>query len=86
MIEFIVTHDVDDVEHWFTSTKRAEFFGPRGIKTTPMRHPDGGNTVALLIAAPDMETFEQAMAEPETQTPADHDGVHMDTIKVFVAE
>ena len=85
MIEFIATHDVDDVEHWFTSQKRAEFFGPRGIKTTAMRVPEnGGKTVAVLIATPDMETFENALAEPAAQEAIAHDGVHIDTMRVFM--
>lgn len=86
MIEFIAIHDVDDVEHWFTSPKRAEFFGPRGIKTTAMRSPEGGNSVALLVATPDMETFEKALGEPEAQEASAHDGVHLETLKIFLGD
>ncbi len=87
MIEFIVTHDVDDVDHWFASPKRAEFFGPRGIKTTAMRPAEGDSTtVAVLIATPDMETFDNAMGESAAQEAVAHDGVHLDTMQIFVAD
>ena len=33
----IATHEVDDVEHWFNSPKRAEFFEQRGMKVTAFR-------------------------------------------------
>lgn len=33
-MQLIVTHDVEDVEHWFNSPKRAELFEPRGITVT----------------------------------------------------
>lgn len=87
MIEFIVTHAVDDVDHWFASPKRAEFFGPRGIKTTAMRPAEGDSkTVAVLVATPDMETFEKAMADPAAQEAVAYDGVHLDTMQIFVAD
>ena len=37
----IATHEVDDVEHWFNSPKRAEFFEQRGMKVTAFRDPGG---------------------------------------------
>ena len=39
----IATHDVDDVQHWFDSPKRAEFFEARGMKATPFRDPAGAS-------------------------------------------
>ena len=31
MTTLVVVHEVDDVEHWRTSTRREEYFGPLGI-------------------------------------------------------
>ncbi len=86
MIQIIAVHEVDDVEHWFNSPLRRELFEPRGIKATAFRDPEGNSTVtAVLIEAPDMETFQTVLAEPKSQEAAKDDGVHLDTLKVFVA-
>ena len=31
MPTLIITHDVDDVDHWLASPKRMELFGPLGM-------------------------------------------------------
>ena len=31
MATYLITHDVDDVEHWWTSPKRKEVLGALGI-------------------------------------------------------
>lgn len=85
-MQVIATHDVDDVEHWFNSPKRAELGAPWGITLTPFRTPDGsGNLTAVLIETPDMETLQAALASNEARQGMEHDGVHPDTLKVFVA-
>lgn len=86
-MQIIATHDVADIQHWFDSPKRAEFFGPRGITATAFRDPAGqSKTCAVLIETPDLETFEKALAEPEAAEAEAHDGVDPDTIRIFVAE
>lgn len=85
-MQVIVTHDVDDVEHWFNSPKRAEFFSGRGMTVTPFLDPDGdGSTCAVLIEAPDMETLQAALATDEAGQAMEYDGVRPDTIQMFVA-
>lgn len=84
-MQIVVTHHVSDVQHWFDSPKRAEFFPPRGIQVTAFRDPAGDtNTVAVLVDTPDLDTFQQAVAEA-TEAMA-HDGVDPETIQLFVAE
>jgi uncharacterized protein (DUF1330 family) len=86
MMQVIATHEVDNVEHWFNSPKRAEFFEARGMKISAFRDPGGNNKVtAVLIETPDMETLQAALAEPEAQEAEKHDGVHIDTLQIFVA-
>ncbi len=82
----IAYHDVDDVQHWLTSPKREEVFGPLGV--TGIRtfvDPQGSNRVGLLMDIPDMDAV---MAMMQTQAGADamaHDGVHADTLTMLVA-
>jgi hypothetical protein len=86
-MQIIATHDVADVQHWFDSPKRAEFFGARGIRATAFRDPAGASkTCAVLIDTPDLEAFEKALAEPEAAEAEAYDGVDPDTIQIFVAE
>ncbi len=82
----IATHDVDDVDHWFNSPKRAEFFEQRGTKVTAFRDPEGNpKLTAVLIETPGIDTLQAALATEEAQQAEQHDGVHADTIRVFVA-
>ena len=82
----IATHEVDDVEHWFNSPKRAEFFEKHGMKATAFRDPGGsGNLTAVLIETPDMETLQAAPETEEAQQAEEYDGVRADTIKIFIA-
>ena len=58
-MKVIAIHDVDDVQRWFDSPKRAEFFEARGMKVMPFRDPTReSSSVAVLIETPDMETLE----------------------------
>lgn len=83
----IATHEVDDVQHWFDSPKRAEFFEQRGMKVTAFRDPAGeANVTAVLIETPDMETLQSALETEEARQAQEHDGVHADTIKMFVSQ
>ncbi len=84
-MQVIAIHDVDDVKHWFNSQARSEFFEARGMKATAFRDPAAnGNTVAVLIEAPDIESLQAALATPEAKVTEEHDGVHVETIKLFL--
>ena len=86
-MQVIATHEVGDVQHWFNSPKRAEFFAQHEMKVTAFRDPDGkSNTTAVLIETPSMEALQAALATEEAQQAQTHDGVHPDTISIFVAE
>jgi hypothetical protein len=83
-MKVLAIHDVDDVEHWFGSTKRDEFFEARGMSATGFRGPDGGTTVAVLIETPDMDALQAALATPEAQQAMRHDGVKADTLRILL--
>lgn len=84
-MKVIAIHDVEEVKHWFNSPKRSEFFEARGMTATAFRDPSGsGNTVAVLIEAPDLDSLEAALATPEARAAEEYDGVRADTIRLFV--
>jgi hypothetical protein len=78
-------HDVKDTDHWLSSPKREEFFGPLGV--TSIRtfvDPENRTRVGVLLDVPDMDAFVAAM---ETQAAADameHDGVLPETLVILV--
>jgi hypothetical protein len=83
MATYLITHEVDDVDHWLASTRREDFFGPHGITARPFRDPAGSNRVGLLAEIPDMAAFQELMATPGAAEAMQHDGVRPETILVL---
>ena len=85
MTSVLVVHDVDDVDHWVSSPKRAEIFSPLGITIKTYVDPDGSNTVGLAMEIPDMDTFKAVLDSEAGAEAMKFDGVHPDTIRMFVS-
>jgi hypothetical protein len=41
MATYLAFHEVDDVDHWLSSPKREEVFGPLGITIRTFKDPQG---------------------------------------------
>jgi hypothetical protein len=83
MATYLITHEVDDVEHWLSSPKRAEVFAPLGITLRTFRDPERSNKVGLIAEIPDLDAFREFL---QTETAAEavrHDGVRIDTLVVL---
>jgi hypothetical protein len=85
MATYLITHEVDDVEHWWNSSKRAEAFGSLGIQVRTFRDPAGSNKVGLIAEIPDFAAFEAFMKTDEAAAAVRHDGVRLETM-VLLAE
>ena len=85
MATYLITHEVDDVEHWWNSPKRAEAFGSLGIAVRTFRDPTGSNKVGLLAEIPDLAAFEAFMKTDAAAAAVRHDGVRLETM-VMLAE
>jgi hypothetical protein len=78
-------HEITDAQHWLSSPKREELFGPLGI--TNIRtfvDPQNPTRAAVLMDVPDMDAFQAAM---QTQAAADamsHDGVLPETLVILL--
>jgi hypothetical protein len=83
MTTIMITHDVDDVEHWLGSPKREQFFGSHGMTARTFVDSDRSNHVGLVVEVPDMATLEKALATPEAADAMKHDGVHPDSIHML---
>jgi hypothetical protein len=79
----IVTHDIEDANHWLASPKRQEFFGPRGVTVRTFVDARNPKRAAVLVEVPDMELFEEMMHSQEAADAMVQDGVHGDTVALF---
>ena len=80
MATYVITHEVNDVDDWLNSPKRAEVFGPMGITFRTFRDPDGSNKTALVAEIPDFEAFQEVMKSEGAANAMKHDGVNAATL------
>jgi hypothetical protein len=86
MTTVIAVHDVDDVARWLSSPKRAAFFGAHGMTVRTFVSAGGKRRVGLVIEnVPSLEALTQALQGADAAEAMKHDGVHRDTIELFVA-
>ena len=84
MTTLLITHDVNDLEHWLASPKREELFGPAGMSARTCVDSDRSNHVGLVVEVPDMDMFQQILASPEAAAAMQHDGVQPETLHIMV--
>ena len=83
----VATHDVKDVDHWLSSPKRAEFFGPLGARNIrTFVNPQDRSKVSVSMDVPDLDTMMAAVQSPEGAAAMDHDGVLGETLVVYVQQ
>ena len=79
-------HDISKgTEHWLSSPKREEFFGPLGV--TNIRRfvdPDNPTRVGLVMDVPDMDALAAAMETQEAADAEAYDGVLPETMVILV--
>jgi hypothetical protein len=80
MATYLITHEVDDVDHWWNSTKREEVFGPLGVTLRTFRDPGGSNKVGLIAEIPDIAAFQEFMESEIAADAIQHDGVRAETL------
>lgn len=78
-------HDVKDKDHWLSSPKREEFFGPLGV--TNIRtfiDPQNPSRVGVLMEVADMDALASAMQSEEASEAMKHDGVVPESLVILV--
>jgi hypothetical protein len=83
MATMLIFHEVDDVDHWLSSPKRAELFGPLGVTARTFRGANGSKQVGMIAEIPDMAAWESMLQSEEGLAAMKYDGVHPDTIVVM---
>jgi hypothetical protein len=72
-------------EHWLSSPKRKEIFGPLGATNfRTFVDPQNPNHVALLMDVPDMDAFRTAMQSKAAADAMAFDGVVPESLVVLV--
>ena len=83
MATYVITHEVDDVDHWLSSPKREEVFGPMGVTVRTFRDPEGSNRVGLVAEIPDMDAFQEFMQSDAAADAMKNDGVKPETLLIL---
>jgi len=83
MATYVITHEVEDVDHWISSPKRAEAFATIGATVREFRDPAGSNKVAIVAEIPDFDAFQEFLKADQAAEAMKQDGVNPDTILVF---
>ena len=83
MATYVITHEVNDVEHWLRSPERQDVFGPMGITIRTFRDPDGSKKTALIAEIPDLDAFQEVMKTEVAADAMKHDGVRPDTVHLM---
>jgi hypothetical protein len=84
MTKIMTTHEVDDVDHWLTSTKRAEVFAAVAENIQTYVRPDTPNSVGLTMDVADMAAFEAVLQSEAGAAAMKHDGVRPETLVVLI--
>jgi hypothetical protein len=81
-------HDISKgKEHWLSSPKREELFGPLGV--TNIRtfvDPQNPSHVAVIMDVPDLDAFKAAMQTAAAADAMSYDGVMPETLVILVEE
>jgi hypothetical protein len=84
MATLMVLHDVDNVDHWLSSPRRVELFGPLGMTArTFVVDREKSKRVGLIVEVPDMNAFQEALGSEAAAEAMKFDGVHPDTIVIL---
>jgi hypothetical protein len=84
MTTVIAFHDVDDVDHWLSSPKRDQLFGPEGITVRTFVDPERSKRTGLIMEVPDMAKLQEVMASEAAAEAMQYDGVHADSVVMLV--
>ena len=85
MTTVMITHEVDDVDHWVSSPKRDELFPTLGITHRTFVDPEQSNQVGIVADIPDLDAFQEWLTTAPAMEAMTYDGVRPDTIRMLIA-
>lgn len=84
MVTILITHDVDDVQHWLASPHRGPAFGSVGFTVRTFVDPTSDRRVGLVAEGSSLDQLQQLIASSEAAEVMKLDGVRPDTIVTYV--
>jgi len=85
MPKLIITHEVDNVDHWLASPKRQEVFAGVAENIVTYVHPTEANKVGLTMSVDDMDALGALLQSDVGAAAMKHDGVRPDTIVMLIS-
>jgi hypothetical protein len=80
----ILLHDVDEIDHWLSSPRRAELFGPLGMTArTFVVNRERSNRVGLIVEVPNMRVAQEAPRSEAAAEAMKSDGVRPETLVIL---
>jgi hypothetical protein len=84
VVTLMILHDVDDVDHWLSSPRRMELFGPLGMSArTFVVDREKSNRVGLIVEVPSLAAFQEALGSAAAAEAMKFDGVRPETIVIL---
>jgi hypothetical protein len=83
MTTLLIVHEVDDVDHWLTSPRREEVFGPHGFTVRTFTDPTNRNRVGLIVDGPSLDRLQELLQTEEGVEAMKYDGVRPETLVVL---
>jgi hypothetical protein len=84
MAKVVAYCEVDDVDLWLKSARRAEVLTPLGITGRLFADPAGSNRVAIHGDVPDMDALQTFMRSSTAAEAMRADGVHIESLVLLV--
>jgi hypothetical protein len=84
----VAYHDiVKDKNHWLSSPRREEVFGPLGVTNIrTFTDPQDPSKVAIVMDVADMDVVMAAMQQPPMAEAMTYDGVAPETLRILIEE
>jgi hypothetical protein len=80
----MITHEVDDVNHWLTSPVRAALAAQLGIDFRVYVDPTGSNFVGVILEVPSVEFILKHLNSAENKAAMKLDGVRPHTLRYLI--
>ena len=83
MPTLLIFHEVNDVDHWVSSPRRAEEFAKIGATVREFTDPQGSNRIGIIAEVPDMAALDELLQSDSAADAMQHDGVRPETVLVL---
>ena len=84
MVGVMITHEVDDVNHWLASPVRAALVAKLGVDIRVYIDPAGSNFVGVILEVPSVEFIVKHLNSAENKAAMKLDGVRPHTLRLLV--